>query len=58
MWWNFVGRTHDEMASGTTEWNARSDRFGETRSSDGADSGTTHAVAGGGAQGAASGADS
>ncbi|MEJ2852638.1 MULTISPECIES: pirin family protein [unclassified Saccharothrix] len=28
MWWNFVGRTHDEIARFRDEWQAESDRFG------------------------------
>ncbi|MEU7530675.1 pirin family protein [Saccharothrix sp. NPDC042600] len=28
MWWNFVGRTHDEIAGFRDEWQAESDRFG------------------------------
>ena len=29
MWWNFVGRTHDEIVEYRAQWQARSDRFGE-----------------------------
>ncbi|MGE2735862.1 pirin family protein [Mycolicibacterium vaccae] len=29
MWWNFIGRSHDEIAEYRGEWEARSDRFGE-----------------------------
>ncbi|WP_370891804.1 pirin family protein [Janibacter sp. GXQ6167] len=29
MWWNFVGRDHDEIVAFREEWQARSDRFGE-----------------------------
>lgn len=29
MWWNFVGRDHDEVAAARTEWNAGDARFGE-----------------------------
>jgi redox-sensitive bicupin YhaK (pirin superfamily) len=29
MWWNFVGRTHEEIARFRAEWEAASDRFGE-----------------------------
>jgi quercetin 2,3-dioxygenase len=32
MWWNFVGRSRQEMAEAATEWNARGERFGETGS--------------------------
>jgi redox-sensitive bicupin YhaK (pirin superfamily) len=28
MWWNFIGRDHDEVARSREEWQARSDRFG------------------------------
>jgi redox-sensitive bicupin YhaK (pirin superfamily) len=28
MWWNFVGRTHEEIAGFREEWEAGSDRFG------------------------------
>lgn len=28
MWWNFVGRDHDEIAQAREEWEAGSDRFG------------------------------
>jgi quercetin 2,3-dioxygenase len=28
MWWNFVGRTHDEIAAFRGEWQAETDRFG------------------------------
>lgn len=28
MWWNFVGRSHDEIAEAQREWAAGSDRFG------------------------------
>ncbi len=28
MWWNFVGRDHDELAAAQLDWNARRDRFG------------------------------
>jgi redox-sensitive bicupin YhaK (pirin superfamily) len=32
MWWNFVGRSRDEIGAARTEWEQRSDRFGEVRS--------------------------
>jgi hypothetical protein len=32
MWWNFVGRSRQEMADGASEWNAGAERFGETGS--------------------------
>jgi hypothetical protein len=28
MWWNFVGRTHEEIVRFRDEWQAESDRFG------------------------------
>ncbi|MGW0224188.1 pirin family protein [Streptomyces tendae] len=28
MWWNFVGRTHDEIAAARTDWENESERFG------------------------------
>lgn len=28
MWWNFVGRTHEEIVEARNEWQARSERFG------------------------------
>jgi len=33
MWWNYVARTRDEVASAHTEWTARAERFGTVRSS-------------------------
>ncbi len=32
MWWNFVGRSRAELAEAGSQWNAGSDRFGETGS--------------------------
>ena len=29
MWWNFVGRDHDEIVEAREEWEARSSRFGQ-----------------------------
>ncbi|MFN8024768.1 MAG: pirin-like C-terminal cupin domain-containing protein, partial [Acidimicrobiales bacterium] len=29
MWWNFVGRSHDDVAEQRAAWQARSSRFGE-----------------------------
>lgn len=29
MWWNFIGRDHDEIVAFRDAWQARSDRFGE-----------------------------
>lgn len=31
MWWNFIGRTHEEIASYRDEWQNRTERFGHTR---------------------------
>lgn len=31
MWWNFVGRTHEEIAAFREEWEAGSDRFGAVK---------------------------
>lgn len=31
MWWNFIGRTHEEVAGYREEWENHSQRFGETR---------------------------
>lgn len=28
MWWNFIGRSHDEVAKAREEWQARNERFG------------------------------
>ncbi len=33
MWWNFVGRSRQEMADAATQWNAGEERFGDTGSS-------------------------
>jgi redox-sensitive bicupin YhaK (pirin superfamily) len=33
MWWNFVGRSRDEMAEAAADWNSAGARFGETGSS-------------------------
>lgn len=29
MWWNFIGRTHEDIALAREEWNARGKRFGK-----------------------------
>lgn len=29
MWWNFIGRTHEDIATAREQWNARDDRFGQ-----------------------------
>ncbi|GAB93104.1 pirin family protein [Gordonia rhizosphera] len=31
MWWNFVGRTHDDIAAFRREWSEHSDRFGQVQ---------------------------
>jgi redox-sensitive bicupin YhaK (pirin superfamily) len=31
MWWNFLGRTHEEIAGFRDEWEAGSERFGTVR---------------------------
>ncbi|MFW0795590.1 pirin family protein [Gordonia sp. CPCC 205515] len=31
MWWNFVGRTHDDIVTYRDEWMAHSDRFGQVQ---------------------------
>jgi redox-sensitive bicupin YhaK (pirin superfamily) len=36
MWWNFVGRTHEEIAAARTDWQAASTRFGEIPGHNGA----------------------
>jgi quercetin 2,3-dioxygenase len=35
MWWNFVGRTHDEIVAYRDEWQAETDRFGRVEGYDG-----------------------
>ncbi|KUI35519.1 pirin family protein [Mycobacterium sp. GA-2829] len=35
MWWNFIGRTHDEIVGYRAEWEAQSERFGQVRGYDG-----------------------
>ncbi|WP_392424600.1 pirin family protein [Barrientosiimonas humi] len=35
MWWNFIGRNHDEVAAYRAEWEAGSDRFGDVPGYDG-----------------------
>jgi quercetin 2,3-dioxygenase len=35
MWWNFVGRSGEEIADYAEQWNAESDRFGAVIGSDG-----------------------
>ncbi|MFJ3816288.1 pirin family protein [Streptomyces sp. NPDC090056] len=36
MWWNFIGRTDEEIRQAREDWAAASDRFGEVRGYDGA----------------------
>jgi quercetin 2,3-dioxygenase len=36
MWWNFVGRSHEEIVAARAEWQARDVRFGEVDGHDGA----------------------
>jgi redox-sensitive bicupin YhaK (pirin superfamily) len=35
MWWNFVGRSHDEVVAARDDWEAHSDRFGTVTGHDG-----------------------
>lgn len=35
MWWNFVGRSHEEIVEAREEWEANSDRFGHVDGHDG-----------------------
>ncbi|MFC4858060.1 pirin family protein [Actinophytocola glycyrrhizae] len=36
MWWNFVGRSHEEIATARADWEAAAPRFGEVVGHDGA----------------------
>ncbi|WP_309229565.1 pirin-like C-terminal cupin domain-containing protein [Blastococcus sp. TML/M2B] len=36
MWWNFLGRSHEEIAAYRAEWEAGSDRFGQVEGYTGA----------------------
>jgi redox-sensitive bicupin YhaK (pirin superfamily) len=36
MWWNFVGRSHDEIAAARTAWEAADERYGVVAGHDGA----------------------
>lgn len=36
MWWNFVGRSHDEIATARADWQAGDPRFGHVEGHDGA----------------------
>jgi redox-sensitive bicupin YhaK (pirin superfamily) len=35
MWWNFIGRSHEEIVGFRAEWDAQSERFGQVRGYDG-----------------------
>ncbi|TXL61533.1 pirin family protein [Aeromicrobium terrae] len=35
MWWNFIGRTHEDIAEAREDWEAGSDRFGQVAGHDG-----------------------
>jgi quercetin 2,3-dioxygenase len=35
MWWNFVGRTHEDVVEARTQWQERTGRFGEVPGWDG-----------------------
>jgi redox-sensitive bicupin YhaK (pirin superfamily) len=35
MWWNFIGRTHEEIVGFREEWEAGSDRFGDVHGYEG-----------------------
>ena len=35
MWWNFVGRTHDEIEQFREQWQAQAERFGEVEGYEG-----------------------
>jgi redox-sensitive bicupin YhaK (pirin superfamily) len=35
MWWNFIGRSHDDIAQAREEWEEASDRFGHVEGHDG-----------------------
>ncbi len=35
MWWNFIGRTHEDIAEARGDWASRSDRFGTVAGHDG-----------------------
>jgi redox-sensitive bicupin YhaK (pirin superfamily) len=35
MWWNFIGRTHEDIAEARADWEAGSDRFGHVEGHDG-----------------------
>ena len=35
MWWNFIGRSHEEIVQARADWESESDRFGEVTGFDG-----------------------
>ena len=35
MWWNFVGRTHEDIAQARADWQSQGDRFGHVRGYEG-----------------------
>lgn len=35
MWWNFIGRTHEDIVSAREDWQAAADRFGHVEGHDG-----------------------
>ena len=35
MWWNFVGRDHEEIVQDRLDWQAQAQRFGEVHGSSG-----------------------
>ncbi len=35
MWWNFIGRTHEEIVEARNDWEAESERFGYVDGHDG-----------------------
>ncbi|MET1133165.1 MAG: pirin-like C-terminal cupin domain-containing protein, partial [Aeromicrobium sp.] len=35
MWWNFIGRTHDEIAAAREDWEALAPRYGHVEGHDG-----------------------
>ena len=35
MWWNFIGRSHDDIAEARADWEQAADRFGHVEGHDG-----------------------
>ena len=35
MWWNFIGRSHEEIVGFRTDWASGDERFGQVRGYDG-----------------------